>query len=71
MKVTTFEGIVENGQVRLPPDVRLPEKTKVYIVIPDLETGGAAYVGSPRLAHPEQAMDFEKEVVQEMDDAGT
>lgn len=37
MSVTTFQGTVENGQVRLPANVSLPEKTKVYVVVPDLE----------------------------------
>ncbi len=37
MSVTTFQGTVENGQVRLPADVELPEKAKVYVVVPDLE----------------------------------
>ena len=37
MRVTTFEGIVENGQIRLPATVRLPERAKVYMVIPDVE----------------------------------
>ena len=62
MKVTTFEGIVENGQVRLPADVHLPEKAKVYVVVPDMEARQIAYIASPRLAHPEQAKDFEKQV---------
>jgi len=60
MKVTTFEAFVENGQIRLPGSIRLPEKAKVYVVVPGLPS--AAYVGSPRLARPEQAVDFEKEV---------
>jgi hypothetical protein len=37
MQVTTFEGVIENGQVRLETDVRLPEKTKVYVVVPEYE----------------------------------
>ena len=37
MPVTTFQGTVENGQVRLSADVRLPEKAKVYVVVPDFE----------------------------------
>lgn len=65
MKVTTFEGFVENGQVRLPVSIRLPEKAKVYVVVPDVEVPSAAYVGSPRLAHPEQAVDFKKEVIED------
>jgi hypothetical protein len=69
MKVTTYQGIVENGQIRLPANVRLPEKAKVYVVIPDVEVRSVAYIGSPRLAHPEQAADFKKEVVEETRDA--
>ena len=65
MKVTTFEGIIENGQVRLPADVRLPEKAKVYVVVPDMEARQRAYIASPRLAHPEQAKDFEMQVFED------
>ena len=68
MKVATFEGIVENGQIRLPADVRLPEKATVYVVIPNLEVSPVSYLGSPRLVHPEQAADFKKEVIEEMQD---
>ena len=64
MKVATFEAVVENGQIRLPGSVRLPEKAKVYVVIPGVEIPSVAYVGSPRLARPEQAADFVKEVVE-------
>ena len=65
MKVTTFEGIVENGQVRLPADVRLPEKAKVYVVVPDVEVKQIAYIASPRLAHPEEAKDFQMQVIED------
>ena len=37
MPVTTFRGTVENGQVRLADDVHLPEKAKVYVIVPDFE----------------------------------
>ncbi len=37
MSVTTFQGTVENGQIRLAADVQLPERAKVYVVVPDLE----------------------------------
>jgi len=70
MRVTTLEGTVENGQIRLPATVRLPERAKVYVVIPDVEVQTVAYIGSPRLVHPEQGADFKKEVVEELDDAG-
>lgn len=70
MRVTTFEGTVENGRIRLPATVRLPERAKVYVVIPDVEVQTVAYIASPRLVHLEQAADFKKEVVEELDDAG-
>ena len=70
MKVTTFEGIIENGQIRLPANVHLPEKTRVYVVVPDVQTQSVAFIGSPRLAHAEQAQDFKKQVIEEANDAG-
>lgn len=69
MRVTTFEGIIENGQVKLPASVHLPERTRVYVVVPDVETQSVAHIGSPRLVHPEQARDFEKQVLEETGDA--
>ena len=70
MKVTTFQGVVENGRIQLSADVRLPEKATVYVVVPDLEEPHGRYQASPRLAHPEQAADFVKIVVEEALDAG-
>lgn len=63
MGAVALEGVVENGQIRLLSSVRLPEKAKVYILIPEAEVQTGASIGSPRLAHPEQAADFEKQVV--------
>ena len=37
MTVTTFSGTVEDGQVKLASNVHLPEKAKVYVVVPDFE----------------------------------
>ena len=65
MNVTTYAGTVENGQVRLPADVRLPEKTTVYVVVPGITAPSTAFIGSPRLVHPEQAADFVKKVAEE------
>ena len=69
MSVTAIEAVVENGQIRLPSSVRLPERAKVYVLIPDAEVPPTFYVGSPRLAHPEQVADFRKEVIEEGPDA--
>ena len=64
MSVTTFEGVVENGKIRLRPDVSLPEKAKVYVVIPNAVVPSPAYIASPHLAHPEQAHEFKMEVLE-------
>ena len=69
MKVTTLQGIVENGQIRLADNVRLPEKTAVYVIVPGIDIPSVVRLGSPRLAHPEQAEDFCKEV-EVIQDAG-
>lgn len=37
MQITTFQGVVENGQIQLAADVHLPEKAKVYVVVPNFE----------------------------------
>ena len=64
MSAATFEGVVEQGQIKLDSDVRLPEGTKVYIVVPGMELEAKRVnLYSPRLKHPEQAADFELEIV--------
>lgn len=63
MAVTTFEAVVDKGQIRLPKDVLLPENTPVYVIVPNVVGAVAARVASPRLAHRHEAADFKKEVV--------
>lgn len=63
MNVATFEGVVVNGQIKLPDNLRLPEQTKVYVVIPSMSEPGLIRFMSPRLARPEQAADFQKTIV--------
>jgi hypothetical protein len=69
MAILTIEGVVENGQIRLRENVTLPEHTKVYVVIPEVETAPQAHVYSPRLVHPEQAADFAKQIIEVSADA--
>jgi hypothetical protein len=70
MGIATFEGIVENGQIRLKGDIRLPDSAKVYVLVPDMPVRPVARVFSPRLAHPEDAADFKLEVSEAAADAG-
>jgi hypothetical protein len=37
MAVTTFQGTVKDGQVRLAADVTLPEAATVYVVVPAVD----------------------------------
>jgi hypothetical protein len=73
MKVVTYEGVVENGRVQLPAGVSLPEKAKVYVVVPgvvEIEAQRVAHIYSPRLANPADAIHFKMEVREEGTDAG-
>ncbi len=69
MGVVTLEGIVDQNRIRLRNNIRLPEKTKVYVLVPDIQIEQVAHIASPRLAHPEQASDFIMQV-EEIPDAG-
>jgi hypothetical protein len=62
MSVVTYEGIVENGQIRLNTEVRLPEHAKVYVIVPDGRDLPVARVISPRLADPRDAAKFKMEI---------
>ena len=62
MSVTTFEGVIENGQVRLPAGVMLPERNTVYVIVPGSDSPlERAYAGF-RLANPADAAKFEMKV---------
>jgi hypothetical protein len=63
MSVATFEGIVENGRVKLPDNVLVPERTKVYVVVPGVGQPAQMRLMSPRLVRPEQAEEFKKTIV--------
>ncbi len=63
MNLKMFEGVVEQGQIKLPPTVRLPDHTKVYIIAPDALIEKTAHIHSPRLKNPAQAADFKMEVI--------
>ena len=69
MNIVTIEGIVEKGQIRLKSELQLPDKTKVFVVIPDMHVENVAHVLSPRLADPSKAIDFKLEVLEESPDA--
>lgn len=63
MLINAIEGIVENGQIRLREKVSLPENSRVFVIVADMPDDRSVWIRSPRLAHPEQAKDFKKQVV--------
>ena len=69
MSTATFEGVVDGDRIRLADGVQLPDRTKVYVVVPGLETKTGGQILSPRLKHPEQISDFKKEIVETPPDA--
>jgi hypothetical protein len=62
--VLTLEAIVDHGRIQLKGNVRLPDKTKVYVIVPALHVEQTTHIATPRLAHPEQATDFEMEIIE-------
>ena len=70
MGVLTIEGIVDNGQIKLTSDVRLPENAKVYVVVPDMKIEQTVRLFSPRLKNPDQTTEFDMEIVEDSSDAG-
>ena len=64
MSIVTYEGIVEKGKIRLKAGVHLPDKAKVYVIVPESDEETARIL-TPRLARPEQAADFKMEVGEE------
>ena len=65
----TYLGTVVKGAIRLESNVRLPENARVYVVVPEDSDAVPARIRSPRLAHPEQAREFQMEVYEEGCDA--
>ena len=53
MNVMTVENTVENGEIRLPPNVHLPDNAKVYIVVPGMVVTPTMHAGRPGWPIPE------------------
>jgi hypothetical protein len=66
MRVTTIEGIVKNGRIELSEDLKLPESTKVYVVVPNA-VRKSARIMSPRLVDKADAKRFVKTIEDSVD----
>ena len=63
MAAITLEGVVEDGRIRLTGNAVLPDKTKVYVVVPDAPPS-VSRIASPRLADPRKQSDFVMEMTE-------
>jgi hypothetical protein len=63
MALTTYEGVVEKGKVRLKTGVRLPENAIVYVIVPEqVKQKKVVHVRTPRLSRQKQAGQFKMKV---------
>ncbi len=71
MSITTYEGFVEKGKIRLKSGVKLPENARVYVVVTDapVKNKKVVRVPTPRLARKGQVSGFKMKVSQEKPDA--
>ncbi len=71
MAITTYEGVIEKGKIRLKAGVKLPENAKVYVIVTDLKTDKrkAIQILSPRLVHRKDAALFKMQVTEEKPNA--
>ena len=54
----------------LPPEADIPDKTRVYVLVPNSDVDRTYKIMSPRFADPAQAKDFKLEVIDESHDGG-
>ena len=69
MTITTYEGVIEKGKIRLKTNIRLPDNTKVYVFVPETQAKKTVRITSPRLIHRKQVADFEMEISEDSSDA--
>jgi hypothetical protein len=69
MTITTYEGVIEKGKIRLKTSIRLPDNTKVYVLVPEMQTKKTVRITSPRLVHRKQVADFKMEISEDNSNA--
>ena len=62
MNLIAFEGVVNNGQIKLPPNVQLPDNAKVFVIVPEIKPQPVVHIFSPHLANLSRSSDFVMEV---------
>ena len=63
-KLPPYEGSIEDGRVKLPPDAGIPDRIRMRVVVRNHEAISVASIVNPHLANREKAKDFEKSIIQ-------
>ena len=69
MSVVTYKGIIKQGRVTFKNNVKLPDNTIVYVIVPSKKRSKPLRMMSPRLANPAQKDLLKVEVIEESTDA--
>ena len=73
MSITTYEGVVKKGKIRLQDGIELPENARVYVIVANidvkLDDKKPVRVMSPRLKNHKQAARFKLTVTEEKPNA--
>lgn len=65
MSTWSFESVVRQDRIELPPNVHLPDGTRVVVTIQAESAGKAVHLYGPRLANPAQAADFVLDLIKD------
>ncbi len=66
MSVQTYEGTVTSGRIALRSGLVLPERTKVFVIVPKgLENESPVNVRTPRLKDREKSSEFKMQMIED------
>jgi len=65
MSIASYEGQIENGQIRLKTPVKLPEHAQVVVVVIAPDSEHPHWMPSPRLVNRKDAARFKMEVTKD------
>jgi len=73
MSITTYEGVVKKGKIRLQDGIELPENARVYVIVANidvkLDDKKPVRVLSPRVKNRKQAARLKLTVTEEKPNA--
>jgi hypothetical protein len=70
MRKLAAQGMIENGCGELLSGTRVPEMERAYVLASDAEALLMRHIAGPHLVDPQQAMDFQMEVIENVTETG-